>query len=434
MRGGDYVKLGRGALLACLLFHPYPAGADCIQDVYSNSVAPFSTTKIFFPNWIQAPAASFTILECDDVTCSWATNAPVVGLTIMNYGNATGGPGADITGMYFQLVCDTTNSGMTTMTYAGDWNVGGSWYPAWTWAGTAASIPWADDPCADNVKGAHGCLCTVSLYVYADIGPCPTDGATVQLGPGYNAVRNPALPGGVYDSKGCAAPWGKTTFDPAAIRYVMVRADRDTAPPADTINYTIYYGRPGTGSINTIWIMDSLPTYTHYAGGAVPTADLGYDPDPGPPNRLRWTFNGPLTTAGGPTSQITYAATVDWGNGEGFEPGSGDVAAPESEFLLNSAHASWDGGGCPPGRVSGAASTVVRRFLFWMIGDNDVLFAPRVGLPDDEMIYEIFIKNMSATKTWWNVSIWDTVPAELDVWTPDYGFDDPCTPHSALRR
>src|SRR5207237_977813 len=46
--------------------------------------------------------------------------------------------------------------------------------------------------------------------------------------------------------------------------------------------------------------------------------------------------------------------------------------------------------------------------------------------PDDEMTYSIFVKNVSSTKTWWNVSVWDTVPAELDVWTAGYGFDDPC--------
>jgi len=394
------------------------------MDVFANSVPPFATNKILFPNWVRTPAAAFTIMECDDVTCSWALNSPLVGLTIMNYGSASGGPGADITDLYFQLVCNGTNSGVLTMGYAGNWDVGGPVYPAWTWAG---SIPWAGDPCEPPGGGSKGCSCMVGLYVYADIGPCPTDGATVALGPGYNLVNNPTWPGGIYDSVGCAAPWGVVAFDPATIRYLLVRADRDTAAPADTINYRIYYGRPGTGSLNTIWVMDSMPSFTHYAGGAVPAPDPGYDPDPGPPNRLRWTFAGPLATAGGQTGEIKFAATVDWGNGEMFEPGSGDVAAPENEFLLNAAHISWDGGGCPSGRVSGSASTVVRRFLFWMLGDNDILFAPRVGLADDEVIYEVFIKNMSGAKTWWDVSIWDTVPAQLDVWTPDYGFEDPCT-------
>jgi len=423
VHGRFWVTMGGGALLACLLFQAVPARGDCILDVFSNPVPPFSTNKNLFPNWQRAPAAAFSLSICDDVTCSWGTNGPIVGITIMNYGSATGGPGADITGLYFQLVCDATNPGILPMTYAGDWIVGGPAYPAWTWAG---SIPWGGDPCAAPGGGGKGCLCVVSLYVYADIGSCPTDGATVQLGPGFNDVENPGWPGGIYDSLGCNGPWGKTVFDPLAIRYVLARADRDMAAPGDAVNYTIYYGKPGTGSINTLWITDSVPAFMHYAGASTP-ADPGWDPDPGPPLRLRWTINGPLATAGGPTSEITFAATVDWGNGESFEPGSGDVAVPEGAFLLNRAHLSWEGGGCASGRVSGAASTVAKRYLFWMIGDNDILFAGRPGIPDDEMTYETFVKNVSTKKTWWNVSIWDTVPPEVDVWSPGYGFDDPCS-------
>ena len=37
---------------------------------------------------------------------------------------------------------------------------------------------------------------------------------------------------------------------------------------------------------------------------------------------------------------------------------------------------------------------------------------------DDDMVYEIFIRNKSGTKTWWDVTVWDTVPDELDsCWT-----------------
>src|SRR6185503_17494270 len=40
--------------------------------------------------------------------------------------------------------------------------------------------------------------------------------------------------------------------------------------------------------------------------------------------------------------------------------------------------------------------------------------------------YEIFLKNESPQKTWWNVDVWDTVPPEIDAWCPGCGFEDPC--------
>ncbi len=390
--------------------------ADGIIDVVGSPDAAFSGTALF-PNWVDAPTASFAILECADATCPACANHSFRGLTVLNYGSATGGAGGDITGLSFWIKCGTKtiDTGYLPMTFAGNWVVGGPAYPAWTWAGNEA---FGADAC--------NCGCEVALYVYADIASCPVDGATVALGPGYNPFVNPAWPGGLTDSCGFAGPWSAAQdLSPKTIRYAVKLADRDDAAPGDTVNYTIRYGRPGTGTLNWIQITDTQPPYTHLVSAA-PAADAGWNPDPGPPSRMRWT-TGSLPTAGGPTGEITYRVTVDWGNGEAFEPGSGDVAAPEGSFLFNSAQMAWDPvASCASGRVSNTTATTVRRYLFWKLGDNDLLFAPRVGLPDDEMIYSIFLKNASPSRTWWDVEIRDTVPSELDVWAPGYGFDDPC--------
>jgi len=214
---------------------------------------------------------------------------------------------------------------------------------------------------------------------------------------------------------------------PKTIRNVMKSVNQDVAAPGDTLYYTIYYGKPSAGPVSNMWITDTLPAYMHWLPGVGTVPDPGFDPDPGPPIRLRWTIPGPFATTGGATGEIVFATTVDWGNGESFEPGSGDFAAKEGEFLFNSVHVAWDpAGGCPPGRTSNTVSTVVKRYYFWLLGDQDILFAPRIGQPDDEIIYSLFVKNISQTRTWWNVKIWDTVPAQIDSWDVNQGIEDPC--------
>ena len=79
-----------------------------------------------------------------------------------------------------------------------------------------------------------------------------------------------------------------------------------------------------------------------------------------------------------------------------------------------------------PTMTSNVTDLPVRRYMMWMISDQDILFAPRVGFPDDEVTYSVYVSN-PASKTWWNVSVWDTVPPELDVWGQDTGFEDPCS-------
>jgi len=423
---GGSLERARIGLCLIALGALLPAGSvrsDCILDVYQNPVAPFSGLYTIYPNWIQAPVGAFTIYEGDDTTYSWCPTSSITGLTMFNYGTATGGATGDITGAYFNINCGSkTNSGIVAMTYAGVWTVGLDSYPAWTWDGPFL-IP--GDPCSNL---GFNCLCNVNLFVYVDVHPCAIDGRTVSIGPGFNDDLNPGWPGGVYDDCGCAGPWGPVQdTTEKTIHYVMKNADKDTIAPGDTINYTIYYGRPGIAALTGITIMDTPPPYTHLIfGSSVPPPDPGFDPDPGPPMRLRWTIPPPLPVGGGPTGEITFQLTVDWGNGEGFEPGSGDAGAPEGSWLRNSATGAF-GTTCGTKAVTTApTATVVRRFLFWKTANNDILFSPSYGQPPDEITYDIFMKNVSSSRTWWKVNIWDTVPAELDVWGTGFGMDDPC--------
>src|SRR5947207_2513982 len=220
------VTSGMALLLAVLAGG---ARADGLIDFSPNAIPPFNVIDTLFPNWGMAPTSAFQFEECDDTVCTGSTNCPITGLTMMNYGTATGGAAGDIRGMYFLITCGgKTNSGILPMTYAGNWTVPASGtFPAWTWSG---SIAWGGDPCGN-------CTCFPSLMVYTDIGPCPVDGATLELGPGFNDVINPpGFAGGLYDSCGYAAPYGPVT-DPAlkTIRYVMKQADKDVAAPGDTI-------------------------------------------------------------------------------------------------------------------------------------------------------------------------------------------------------
>ncbi len=395
----------------------------CISDLGVNSSA--AVRPYLFPNWQQAEAAVFDTLWCSSFECPGLTDATIVGLTILNYGTASGGPGGDIAAMYACFDCSSaigpcrpgSPSGVT-LNYAGVWNVMGSDRHAWTWAGSPLAL--SADPCSD-------CACNYLLRVFVDIQPCPTDGATVRLGPGYNYDANELAPGGVSDSVACTAPYTAVMApNDKTIVYAAKTADKDMAAPGDTIGYTIYYGRPGSLPLTNIVVFDSLPEYTRYlSGSASPFLDPGWDPKPGPPQRLLWTLPGGATTLGR-TGAITFKATADWGNGESFEPGSGDLTAPEGFRLINRAQLSFVGSDCPvPNAVTLPTSTTIRRFLFWKVADNDLLFASQAGRPDEEIVYEVAIKNMSYVKTWWNVSVWDTVPAELDPWKEDCGLEDP---------
>ena len=204
-----------------------PVRADGLVDLSADSSADSLLT--FFPNWKMAKAADFTIEVCDDLACAPDTNCPITGLTIWNYGTASGGPASDITAVYFNLVCGTTN-GWATLTYAGAWEDSSAISrPAWTWSG---SIPWAADP--NNAKG--GCTGYPDLHVYADIGPCPTDGATVKLGIGFDDILDPASPGAAM--RGTAAP--AAVVNPAG------------HPPASVLRMTIAVVAPGVAASTNV--------------------------------------------------------------------------------------------------------------------------------------------------------------------------------------
>jgi len=272
-----------------------PGHADCIQDVYPGTLDTFNIPSALFPNWVRAPAAGFMIEDCDDTICTTCLTSNISGVTIYNYGTATGGATGDITGLFFNYACGAQTSAIYTLTYVGMWNVGAGNYPVWTWAG---SIALSTDPCDTK----NGCYCYPSIHVYTDIAPCPTDGASVILGPGFNNGV-----GGISDSCGCRGPTIATRADEVDIVYIMKKCNPDVVPPGDTIDYTIYYGLPGGPTVTGLTVLDTQPPYTHWNGIANPIPDPGWDPNPGPPLKLRWTFPV-LTTTGGPTGALTFRA------------------------------------------------------------------------------------------------------------------------------
>ena len=410
IRGAVIALIAMAALVLVLL--PARTSADgCVLDSWDSGT---TAVPYLWPNWYRTPVSSYTFALC--VGCGYA-NEIINGLTVVNFGTADN---TDIKTVYARVWCDSANGALITLTYAGLYTEDAGLLPAWTWAGASLNLGGCADLC-------NGCAQVFTIDVYVDIQPCPTEKSTVNMGFPVNWTNNPVWPGSVYDNHGCISPWyDMTSSVNSTIVYVM-KEGPNFAAPGDTVDYTVRYGRAGLNPLTSIIVTDSMPAYTHYVyGSAVPAPDLGWDPNPGPPPKLRWTLAGGAT-AGGRTAELSFSLTVDWGNGESFEPGSGDVGAPEGERLRNTAHVDFRGTSCiPPSNVSDEVRTVVKRYMFWKIGDNDILFAPKIGMPDDEMTYSLFMKNMSASKTWWNVCVWDTVPPEIDVWTPGYGFEDQC--------
>ncbi|MEK7475010.1 MAG: hypothetical protein AAB152_05175 [Candidatus Coatesbacteria bacterium] len=385
-------------------------------DSWPNGNATAAT--MLFPNWKMVYAGSFDMWMCAAVDgCNWVPTENLTGLTLVNFGTA--GP-TDITNVQWKVRCSSVNSGFFPMTFAGLYTEDSGPYNAWTWKGSGPDVSGCADLC-----GAPACGAYFTIDIYIDITPCPGNMETVSMGfPTSGGF------GSITDNADCIVPWYDMGSDLSTIAWAYKKSNQTTIVPGETIMYTIFYGKPGTNPLTSIQIVDSQPPYTHYVVGSGNAPDIGYDPLIGPPDILRWTIN-PVpgnVPAWGPTNEIRFALSVDWGNGEGFEPGSGDVAAPEGLRLNNTAQVFFNGisAGCPGSAVNPPVSTVVKRFWFWSLGDNDILFSPTYGQPPDEMIYSIFIKNLSTTKTWWDVHMWDTVPADLDVWAPDTGLEDPC--------
>ncbi len=406
----------RPAVLCLALLAAAPGRADVfLDDMWDNGLVTPGT--MVFPNWSRVWAGSFVAEFCEGCTDPDPTEI-LKGLTVANFGTALP---ADIANVYWLMSCNGTKTTFL-MTYAGNYAEDTGAYHAWTWAGSTINLAGCNPLCV-------GCLAAaVQIDLYVDIAPCPTDGVSINLGFPYHGLSNTMWGGSVTDQHGTAVPWDDLPGGDMTVVHVLKDSDKDTVVPGDTVTYTIFYGRPGTGPLTAIEVFDTMPTYTHYVmGSGAPPPDVAWgQPATGPPQTLKWSFPGPLATTGGPTGMITFQVTVDWGNGEVFEPGSGDVAAPEGPGLNNSVNAAFSASGCAPSAWSATTGATVRRYLFWKLGDNDVLFAGRPGMPDDEMIYSIFVKNMSATKTWWDTQIWDTVPTQLDVWGAGYGIDDPC--------
>jgi len=414
---GWAVKRGLATAIAAVFLALGVSGracADaCVMDLWNNGdVQP----RFIFPNWYRVWASSFDVWVCDG--CTWVATENIIGLTVVNFGTL---PAGDITNVYWVGHCGATTTGTLAMAFAGTYAEDGGSYPAWTWSGSSANFYACPDLC-----GTPPCGVTFTIDIYATIGPCPAQNATLSLGFPSNTLKNPLEPGSINDNAGCVVPWFNS-LGPMHNVYWAYKDGPDVAAPGDTVDYTIYYGKPGAAGLNTVSIIDSQPAYTHYVGGsASPPPDSGWDPNIGPPLMLKWT-TGPFGVTGGPTSKVGFSLTVDWGNGDNFEAGSGNVGAPEKARLGNRAAVYWPDSTCGQKyAITPQVTTVVRRFLFWKMADNDMLFAPSYGTPPDEITYSIFIKNMSDTKTWWDVHIWDTVPDKINAWCVNCGMEDPC--------
>jgi uncharacterized repeat protein (TIGR01451 family) len=252
------------AVLIAVMGLTVPASA-CIVDLGVSDASP--SADFLFPNWSKTLVTIFDTEWCDDVTCPLDTDATIAGITIMNYGTATGGAGGDITGVYVCFDCGTVpgcvpgGPDSAVLTYAGVWDMAGTPRPIWTWAG---SLPLDADPCVT-------CGCMYAMSVFVDIGPCPTEGRTITMGPGYDEIRDPLDPGGIWDEIPCTAPYVDTA-DPApkTITYVTKVADNTIVAPGDTVTYTIFYGRPGTNPLTNVVVMDSLPASRRRTPAGIP--------------------------------------------------------------------------------------------------------------------------------------------------------------------
>jgi len=409
------------ATLAGFVFISIPSvtTANCINSLGATQGE--AMDLIFYPNWTRAYAASFDVTDWE-VDCGLAgcltchpasgdscggttTLLQVANLTIANFGTATN---ADITNVYWCSGPIATPTWHTMTPVAPK---------MWTWA-------WNGVEANPSLQIAGPLWTTVRVYV--DIAPSPTDGATVKMGIPYDPING--YQGGLADRCCCSMGWGDVPNPvPKTIKYVSKFVDKISAAPGDTMTYTIYYGRPGVANLQNLVIIDTQPPYTHWNGVASVLPDPGWDPNWGPPPKLRWTlFPVSVPVAGGPTGRITFQMTMDWGNGESFEPGSGDIAAPENMSLWNNATGIFPNlAAGQQAHQSNNARTTVMRFLFWKLGDRDVIYNNSPSAID-EITYSIFIKNMSPTKTWWGVSIWDSVPLQVNPWAVDCGLEDPC--------
>ncbi len=440
-----------GAVFAAFLLEVRESRADYLADAWPNPVPPFDGDTLF-PNWQRAPTASFQLWEycdctfdadkCPNTGDGWCEESRIVSLTVMNFGTAGGGPSGDIRNVYFRIVCGTNvvpNATTFTMTYAGVWPAGAEFFPTWTWSGAIAIN---GDPC--GAGGEPGCGDPLSggymdLFLYTDISGCPTENATVALGPAFNDLGSTMWEdwGGIRAE--CTAPETSDQSVPQIpkladaaekfLRYAMKRVDKNQAAPGDTVTYTIYYATPGVVTLSSLELFDTIPSYMTVLQNSTTWFENINPPaayKPGPPASLLWSIPGPINPAGGATREVMFRATVDWQN-EPVESNSGSEAAPEGAFLFNQARVVWDpqGAGCPSGGNSNRVSTVVKRYLFWVLGDQDVMFAPKAGQDADQITYSLYVKNLSDSRTWWNVRIWDTVPELIDVWAYNMGFNDP---------
>jgi len=219
---------------------------------------------IIYPNWSKVVTSRQTLWMYS------AGTAPenIKSMTVINYGSATN---SDITKVYVRFYCGATTSGTLTLTYAGVYNMDSGSGAAWTWAGTTVDF----SACPDMCGAPFLCGGFFTADIIVDIAPCPTAGASIRMG---FPTKN--FDGSVFDNYGCYTPTGDSLGPSHVIQY-MYKTGPATASPGDTVDFTVFYGKPGTTVINPLMFLDTVPQYMHYIpGSAVPPAEVGWDPSP----------------------------------------------------------------------------------------------------------------------------------------------------------
>src|SRR5688572_33246601 len=93
------------ALAAVLVAGVRPAAADCLLEETPNTLS--DNLTVVYPNWQKALVAEFNLTVCTDGVCPGTPNCNITGVTVYNYGDATGL--TDLSAMYFNMSCGKTS-------------------------------------------------------------------------------------------------------------------------------------------------------------------------------------------------------------------------------------------------------------------------------------------------------------------------------------
>lgn len=270
------------------------AQADiCVLDLRDNGEV---QSRAIFPNWYRVRVSSFDAWLCD--VCAWEGTEGITGLTVVNFGTL---PPGDIKHVYWAGRCGSVSTDVLPMTYAGTFGGDGGPHPAWTWAGR----PPADFHSCPDLCGVPPCGAAFTIDLFASMGPCPADGATLCLGLPSNTAFDPREPGSLSDNAGCTAPASPVRGPVHSVRWAS-KVRTVHAGAGNAAACTIYYGKPGSAGLRSVTVVDSLPPGSDYVDGSGdPGPDAGWRTQDGRSAPLKWTV-GPFGVTGGPTGRIVY--------------------------------------------------------------------------------------------------------------------------------